>query len=86
MYDRTDNACTVSTSRCSIQSLRILRLCKNAWTVSTSRCSIQSLRTKALYGTTGGTYSPRVFRSVLSCEDGEDGIFFVSSTHDPGVL
>ena len=22
----------------------------------------------------------------ISCEDGEDGIFFVSSTHDPGVF
>ena len=34
---------------------------ENAWTVSTSRCPIQSLSSKALYGTTGGTYSPRVF-------------------------
>ena len=39
---------------------------KNAWTVSTSRCPIQSLRNKALYGTTGGTYSACIIRPVMS--------------------
>ena len=41
LHDRTENACTVSTSLCPIQSL------------------------KALYGTTCGTYSARVFRPVM---------------------
>ena len=44
-HDRTENACTVSTSCCPIQSLRNF--------------------SKALYGTTGGTYSARVFRPVM---------------------
>ena len=43
--------------------MRVHERTENVGTVSTLRCPIQSLRkVKALYGTTGGTYSARVFR------------------------
>ena len=42
---------------------------KNAWTVSTSRCppykALENF-SKALYGTTGGTYSACIIRPVMS--------------------
>ena len=44
-HDRTDNACSVSTSVVPYKALEKF--------------------SKALYGTTGGTYSPRVFRPVM---------------------
>ena len=41
---------------------------ENVCTVSTFLCPIQALEkfSKALYGTTEGTYSARVFRPVMS--------------------
>ena len=42
---------------------------KNAWTVSTSRCppykALENF-SKALYGTTGGTYSACIIRPVMN--------------------
>ena len=57
-YDRKENACTVSTSCCPIQSLTKVP-CINPYK------ALENF-SESLYGTTGGTYRACVFRPVMN--------------------
>ena len=62
-HDRTENACTASTSRCLIQSLR--KVPKALYGTTGGTCSACIFFPKALYGTTGDTCSAYFFRPVM---------------------